>query len=104
MEITGGITVPTTGTAVAPAGKTISTDAYSGETVTVKENLTGGYYDQTLVCKADGQKFEVASDGSFTMPNEPVTCTFTNTRTTLKLVKQVEGKGDPNDWKLTATG
>ena len=105
LEITGGITVPTKGTAVAPAGKTIDTDAYSGETVTVTENLTGpATTTRTLVCKADGQKFDVASDGSFTMPNSPVTCTFTNTRTTLKLVKQVEGKGDPNDWKLTATG
>ena len=34
-----------------------------------------------------------------------VTCTITNTRDTAKisLVKQVEGKGDPADWTLTAT-
>ena len=61
-----------------------------------------GYYDQELVCESDGKTVDVADDGSFTMPNKPVTCTFTNTRTTLKLVKQVD-KGDPNDWKLTAT-
>ncbi len=103
LEITGGITDPTKGTATAPNGKTISTDAYVGEKVTVTESVTGGYYDQELVCKADGQELKVANDGSFTMPNDPVTCTFTNTRTTLKLVKQVEGKDDPNDWKLTAT-
>ena len=103
LEITGGINKPTKGTATAPDGETINTDAYSGETVTVTENVTGGYYDQQLVCKADGTKFDVAKDGSFTMPNSPVTCTFTNTRTTLKLVKQVDDKSDPNNWKLTAT-
>ena len=36
--------------------------------------------------------------------NADVTCTLTNTRNTAKisLVKQVEGKGDPADWTLTA--
>ena len=38
LEITGGITVPTTGNATAPAGETIDTDAYSGETITVTED------------------------------------------------------------------
>ena len=104
LEIDGGVTAPATGTAFAPAEAKIQTDAFFGETVTVSEDVTGsGYYDQELVCEADGKELKVANDGSFTMPNEPVTCTFTNTRTTLKLVKQVDGKGDPNDWKLTAT-
>ena len=104
LEILGGIQ-PASDTATAPDGKTISTDAYVGETVTVSEQLNGsGYYDQELECTSDNEPVDVASDGSFTMPNKPVTCTYTNTRTTLLLEKVVEGKGDPHDWLLTATG
>ena len=104
LEITGGID-PADGTATAPDGETISTDAYVGDTVTVSETVTGsGYYDQELVCKAGEDPVDVADDGSFTMPGSPVSCTYTNTRTTLLLEKVVEGKGDPHDWLLTATG
>lgn len=47
----------------------------------------------------------VQEDGTVTLESgDDVTCTITNTRDTaeLRLVKQVSGSNDPNDWTLTA--
>jgi hypothetical protein len=86
LIITGGVTDPAeaTSTATGASGSetdttnVASTDVYSGETVTLKEALSSvndGTYTSELSCDAG----VVPDDtGAFTMPEGPVTCTFTN--------------------------
>ena len=113
LTITGGLTNPATATSTAPdapaAGNTASTPALSGAPVTVAEELTGtGSYTSVLECVETGTSTAVpgSADGAFPMPNTPVTCTYTNTRTQnlLELEKVwVNGlAGDTAD--LTITG
>ncbi len=110
LKIVGGITDPATATSTAndaPApGNTASTDARSGDTITVSENLPGtntGNYSSELVCKAGTDPVTV-TNGAFTMPNKAVTCTYTNTRTENKVTlekKWVNSKsGDKADLKI----
>ena len=84
LTITGGITTPVTTTSTAPTNSGTSTPVNSGAPITVSEALSGaGAYTSTLLCVQTGTTTEVpgSSDGTFTMPNTPVTCTYTNTRT-----------------------
>ncbi len=82
-----------------------------GAQVTVKETVSvlkgaASDYISSLVCKTADEKEVYSADGrtgSFTMPNEPVWCEFTNTAElpTLSLVKVVSGAevADTN-WQL----
>ena len=106
LTIAGGVTNPATATSIAPAapgaGNTASTQARSGAGITVSEQLGGvGSYTSTLRCVRTGTTTEVtgSSDGTFPMPNYPVTCTYTNTRTAneLKLEKVWGANSVAND-------
>jgi len=81
---------------------------WAGEPYTLHEEGPDNYTGGDWSCEAVGDTQQPTLDGNVvTVPkNGQVKCEITNTRDTakLKLVKVVEGKGDPNDWELTATG
>ena len=84
LTITGGLTNPATATSTAPAapvaGNTASTQALSGAQVTVAEAFgagNAGSYGTSLTCTGG---VTPNAQGQFTMPNSPVVCTFTNSR------------------------
>ncbi len=95
LQITGGLTSPAENTSTSPDAPVPGNSAVdlvlSGETVVVSEDLVGntGSYDVELLC-VDSQDVEVSdsADGTFTMPDAPVTCTYTNTRDTAQLTLQ----------------
>ena len=94
LSVTGGLTDPATATSTASgaAGSEVdsanaaTTDVLSGETVGVSEVLAspdGAVYTSAWVCRADDETVASGTGvaGSFTMPDEPVVCTITNTHT-----------------------
>ena len=116
LTITGGTTDPAdaTSTSTGAAGAQIDPDsattpALSGEQINVSEVLgtgnTGTYTATAPVCVTGATPVPV-TDGTFTMPNTPVTCTITNTRTENAVLLQKEWvngfAGDTAD--LTITG
>ncbi len=115
-KVDGGASVPAdwklSAIAAAPnAGKNIVdragnittlAEVYAGTEYTLSEDGPGNYTASNWVCTGtgvtqNGNKVTVAKNGE-------VTCEITNTRdlAQLKLVKQVEGKNNPDDWTLTA--
>ena len=84
LTIAGGVTNPATATSTAPDAVTANnatTQVRSGERVTVSEVLPAGNtgtYTTELVCTGG---VVPNAQGQFPMPDEPVVCTFTNTRT-----------------------
>ncbi len=115
-KVDGGASVPAdwklSAIAAAPnAGKNIVdragnittlAEVYAGTEYTLSEDGPGNYTASAWQCTGtgvtqNGNKVTVAKNGE-------VTCEITNTRdlAQLKLVKQVEGKNNPDDWTLTA--
>ncbi|MEE2569546.1 DUF11 domain-containing protein [Pseudarthrobacter sp. J64] len=106
-EATGSSTAPDT---TSPAVLTI----YAGETVTLGEALgaaNGASYTAALACTpADGLSYQpLALTGTYEVPATPVpvTCTFTNTRTSAVVTLQKHwtnaAAGDTADLDITAT-
>ena len=113
LDITGGTGGPVTGPAPAPNDTTISSAVRSGAAVTVDETPAGsntGTYNTTLLCVRTGSNPPVevpnSSDGAFNMPNYPVTCTYTNNRTSndLQLVKKWTNPAAGDSTTLDITG
>ncbi|MEE2524471.1 DUF11 domain-containing protein [Pseudarthrobacter sp. J47] len=102
----GSSTAPDT---TSPAVLTI----YAGETVTLSELLAdanGASYTAALACSADGLTYTpLALSGAYQVPVTPVpvTCTFTNTRTSAVVTLQKHwtnaAAGDTADLDITAT-
>ena len=87
----------------------VTATVLSGETVDLDEVLGAGNtgaYDSTLACGQD--EATVGTSGTYTMPKdpEPVTCTFTNTRTRVDLVvdKEWVDAVDGDTTEITVTG
>jgi hypothetical protein len=98
LQITGGLTDPARATSTSPGGANdpaASTQALSGVTISLSEDLGGdaGKYNASLSCDSG---IGTPANASFTMPNQDVTCTFTNTRIVTRLTVQktwVDGFG-----------
>jgi hypothetical protein len=82
---------------------------YSGVDYTLAETGPGNYTADAWQCESDRDDkaaTQLVQEGDVVnlAKGEKVTCTIVNVRDTaeLKLVKQVEGKNNPNDWTLTA--
>lgn len=88
---------PQSATKTVPVGQTVTIDEAAPASNT-------GTYTSALSCPG----VSGSSDGTFTMPDEDVTCTFTNTRvtTSVTLVKQwVHGvEGDSTELTIDAPG
>jgi hypothetical protein len=82
---------------------------YTNTSYTLDEEGPDNYTDMGWDCVNEGDdraNLEQDGDQIALSKGDRVTCTIVNKRNTaeLKLVKQVEGKNNPNDWTLTATG
>ncbi len=84
---------------------------YTNTLYTLGEDGPGNYSGLGWECvneNVDRAKASLEQDGNQIAlgKGDRVTCTIVNKRNTaeLKLVKQVEGKNNPNEWTLTATG
>ncbi len=112
LTIDGGLKADATSTSTATGAagsqiddtNAVETGVYVGDLVSISEILTGfGSYNSSWVCTGkedlpiDGGTGSGTS-GEFTMPDEPVVCTITNTRTQNRIILQkgwVDGlKGD----------
>lgn len=120
LAVAGGATGTATSTADGTVGEftdvqnTINAQAVIGDDVTVSEvvDVLAGSpddYTSSLVCTADDGTVlldESDTDGTFAMPDQPVSCEFVNEAElpTITLLKEVEG-ADVSDtnWQLTAT-
>ncbi|MBK6761955.1 MAG: hypothetical protein IPG68_01125 [Micrococcales bacterium] len=104
LEALGHRRSPNAGKNIVDRAGNITTlaEVYAGTEYTLSEDGPGNYTASNWVCTGtgvtqNGNKVTVAKNGE-------VTCEITNTRdlAQLKLVKQVEGKNNPDDWTLTA--
>ncbi|MBK6761959.1 MAG: VWA domain-containing protein [Micrococcales bacterium] len=92
-----------------PGGSGVFETVYSGTDYTLAESGPGNYTADAWLCESDqngqvGPQMVQQGDIVSLTKGEKVTCTILNTRdlAQLKLVKQVEGKNNPDDWTLTA--
>ena len=91
-----------------PGGSGTFEEVYSGTDYTLGETGPGNYTGLGWECLSDdpnaAESFVQQGDTVNLEKGEKVTCTIVNERdlAELKLVKQVEGKNNPDDWTLTA--
>ena len=111
LMATGGVDDPASATSNAPDPaddqNSVVVDVLSGEPVTVSETVSGtGAYQSSLQCLVGEDEQVLQTTGSFEMPDEPVACTYTNTRISHEVTVQkawVDGlEGDTAE--LTITG
>ena len=109
LQVNGSATE--TSSAIGDSGTTGAVKMEPGQTVTLAE-LAGNAetdlanYSSTLTCEGATLTENTGTRGSFTMPEENVACTFTNTRKTVTPPKTTEVTPVPTlgEWSLMLMG